>query len=80
MLDYYKSDGTQKDYMDQSDKWGGCTPRSTDSRCPVGDYLEDTSVVWNKEGMIIYEPCNYVSNVAYYHSALRVCDYPDWSI
>lgn len=29
--------------------------------------------------MIIYEPCNYVSNVAYYHSATRVCDYPDWS-
>lgn len=30
--------------------------------------------------MIMYEPCNYVSNVAYYHSATRICDYPDWSI
>lgn len=29
--------------------------------------------------MIIYEPCNYASNVAYYHSATRICDYPDWS-
>jgi len=30
--------------------------------------------------MTIYEPCNYVSNVAYYRSATRICDYPDWSI
>jgi len=30
--------------------------------------------------MIIYEPCNYVSNMAYYHSVTRTCDYPDWSI
>jgi len=26
----------------------------------------------------IYEPCNYVSNVAYYHSANRVCTYPEF--
>ena len=26
------------------------------------------------------EPCNYVSNVAYYHDTTRICDYPDWSI
>lgn len=25
------------------------------------------------------EPCNYASNIAYYHSALRVCDYPQWA-
>ena len=80
MLDYFESDGTQNDYMGRTDKWGGCTPHSSDPRCPVGDYQEDTSVVWNKEGMIIYEPCNYASNIAYYHSALRVCDYPDWSV
>jgi hypothetical protein len=30
--------------------------------------------------MVIYEPCNYVSNVAYYRSATRICDYPDWSV
>ena len=24
------------------------------------------------------EPCNYVSNVAYYHSATRICQYPEW--
>lgn len=30
--------------------------------------------------MIIYEPCNYVSNVAYYRSATRICDYPLWTL
>lgn len=27
------------------------------------------------------EPCNYASNIAYYHAALRVCEYPKkWSL
>jgi hypothetical protein len=26
----------------------------------------------------VVEPCNYASNIAYYHSALKVCDYPNW--
>ena len=30
--------------------------------------------------MLIFEPCNYASNMAYYHSVTRTCDYPDWSI
>lgn len=29
--------------------------------------------------MIVEEPCNYVSNVAFYHAATRVCTYPDWN-
>jgi hypothetical protein len=29
--------------------------------------------------VMIMEPCNYASNVAYYHSAVRFCDYPDWN-
>ena len=29
--------------------------------------------------MWIYEPCNYASNIAYYHSATRICDYPNWT-
>jgi hypothetical protein len=42
-------------------------------------YRENNPELFGKEDMIIYEPCNYASNVAYYHSATRVCDYPDWS-
>lgn len=31
--------------------------------------------------MLIYEPCNYASNIAYYHAATKVCEYGDnWSI
>jgi hypothetical protein len=25
------------------------------------------------------EPCNYASNVAYFHSAVKICNYPDWA-
>lgn len=28
----------------------------------------------------VQEKCNFASNVAYYRSAIRVCDYPDWGI
>ena len=27
----------------------------------------------------IFEPCNYASNVAYYHSATAICNFDDWS-
>lgn len=29
--------------------------------------------------MLIMEPCNYVSNVAYYHTVMRTCEYPEWN-
>ena len=66
--------------MNRTDNWGGCTPDSPNTRCGVGNYKEDTNVVFNQEGMVIYEPCNYASNIAFYHSATRICDYPNWSI
>ena len=28
----------------------------------------------------IYEPCNYASNLAYYHVVTSICSYQDWSI
>ena len=28
----------------------------------------------------IYEPCNYVSNFAYYHVVTSICDHTGWSI
>ena len=52
----------------------GCTidPRTID--------LVHGPALFGDERMAIYEPCNYVSNVAYYHSATRICDYPEWHI
>jgi hypothetical protein len=79
MLEYFKSNGTSHDYMNQTDYWGGCTPETPNTRCPVGDYKENKTGLFGEEKMIIYEPCNYASNLAYYHSATRICDYPDWT-
>ena len=28
----------------------------------------------------IYEPCNYVSNFAYYHVVTSICDHGGWSL
>lgn len=30
--------------------------------------------------MLVYEPCNHASNLAYLHAATKICDYPNWSI
>jgi len=66
--------------MNRTDHWGECTPYVNDTRCPVGPYQRNASAPFGAEKMTVYEPCNYVSNVAYYRSATRVCAYPDWSI
>jgi len=29
--------------------------------------------------VLIYEPCNYASNIAYYHSVTRACDWA-WKV
>lgn len=26
------------------------------------------------------EPCNYTSNLSYYHAATRLCNYPQWTL
>jgi len=66
MIDYWNTNGTDHDYNNKSDHWGS----------KESDLMRNTSGLFGDEKMIIYEPCNYVSNVAYYHSATRVCDYP----
>jgi hypothetical protein len=32
------------------------------------------------DGIGIYEPCNSASNLAYYRTALGVCDHDQWSM
>ena len=82
MIDYFKTNGTNKDYQGHADHWGGCDV--DDDRCEAYIYREAKE---NHEGgffgmdkMEVYEPCNYVSNIAFYHAAQRVCDYEDFSI
>jgi len=68
-LHYWMTNGTDKDWSGKSDFWG--------------EY-QDGFPEWNpspfgEEQMIIYEPCNYASNLAYLRSATRTCSYQDWS-
>lgn len=67
--------------MNHTDHWGQCFNTSIyDNRCDIEGYERRTPGVFGDLGMIIHEPCNYVSNVAYYHAASRLCEYPDWSL
>ena len=58
--------------MGKDDSWGSAT--IDDPRNPV-NYIRTEPTAF--DGIMIYEPCNYVSNVAYYHSVTEICDY-EW--
>lgn len=74
--DYYFSNGTSADYLGRPDHWNQETP-GTGNVVWVEAYLNDPKMFGD---VLIYEPCDYASNVAYYHSVMRVCDYPEWTI
>ena len=57
MIDYWNSNGTEEDH------WGGFDTV----------YLEQNVTETNLLGMTIYEPCNYASNVAFYHVVTEFC-------
>ena len=82
MLQYFDTNGTDKDSMGDADHWGGCTEFSADVRCTVAPYMRNKSDDFGsgRDHILIEEPCNYVSNIAYFHSTTRICDYPNWSI
>lgn len=77
--EYWKSNGTTNDSMGLEDHWGECTGSK---RCGRQEYREfDTgkSSTFGDDKMLAMGPCNYVSNIAYYHSVTKICDYSDWS-
>ena len=78
MMDYYQTDGQARDFQNRADKWGDCTSRQKNKRCLAPPYRESFSSPKRLSNMTIFEPCNYASNVAYYHAATRVCDFPNW--
>jgi len=57
IIDYWDSNGTA------TDPWGG-TP---------SEFLECNKTVSNINGMVIYEPCSYTSNIAYLYSLNEIC-------
>jgi len=82
MADYWKSNGTAVDYQNHTDFWGECLGRY-DMRCPnteYSEYNESKQEHIGRNKILIYEPCNHVSNLAFLHGATKICDYPDWSI
>ena len=79
-LDYWKSNGTTDDFRNTTDYWGECSRDEfgNKSNCANNEYYRFQPEPFGQENMQIFEPCNYVSNVAYYHSATRICQYPEW--
>ena len=42
--------------------------------------MEHNPTEFGDEKILICEPCNYASNIAYYHSMVRICEKgDDWS-
>jgi hypothetical protein len=64
--------------MNLTDKWGQCIPGDLSNRCPIGPYLDNQPKYFGD--VLINEPCNYVSNIAYYRAATRICDNENWNI
>lgn len=85
------SDSSYKGFTDyynmqeKNDPWPNClenpsAPSCLDDRWTEG-YNRHYKVFGNgtDREMLIMEPCNYVSNVAYYHTVMRTCEYPTWN-
>jgi len=70
-INYFLSNGTT------GDRWGNCIKIKNQTECH--DYHELNATALNVDGIIIYEPCNYVSNVAYYHISTQMCDQKTWN-
>ena len=64
LVDYASQGGTP-----ESDEW-----RQDCNRPPREEYwMENNCTVQQDGNMAIWEPCNYASNMAYYHSVLETC-------
>lgn len=77
---YWKSNGTEVDFRKLNDYWGECstTEFGNKSNCGNHPYYRYDPELFGEDKVEIFEPCNYASNIAYYHSATRICEYPDW--
>ena len=74
ILQYYKTDGTTNDAYNKPDTWH-------DGIGPALDLLrKDTAFFGEGEDKYkVWQPCNYVSNVPYYHDVTRICDLETWN-
>ena len=76
---YWLANGTKNDTRGLEDHWGECSLYDPHSNCGSWMWLRHTPELFGREKIIMYEPCNYVSNIAYYHSTTRTCSYPEFA-
>jgi len=69
MVEYHDTDGSGED------TWGSCLGNG---HCH--QYHEQNLTVQQYHNIGIYEPCNYASNLAYYHVVTMICDNQEWSL
>ena len=74
ILQYYKTDGTTNDAYNRPDTWH-------DGIIGAKNLLrKDTAFFGEGEDKYkVWQPCNYVSNVPYYHAVTRICDLETWN-
>ena len=69
VVEYHDMDGAG------NDTWGSCLGTG---HCH--QYHEQNLTVQDYHNIGIYEPCNYASNLAYYHVVTMICDNKEWSL
>ena len=78
MIDYYQ----QTVQVRSDDLWINCNNDPDNSRCFKGYREADRRNygLYGRDGreFLALERCNFVSNMAYYRSATRLCDYDNW--
>lgn len=67
------------DYLGRPDPWGQSSPALEGDLPPFDEYYNRPNVSFGRYGIMTYGKCNYVSNIAYYHSVTKMCKYP-WSV
>ena len=45
-----------------------------------GQWFENNCTVQEYGQIPIYEPCNYASNIAYYHTSVEICKREVWAM
>ena len=68
MIEYSSTHGN----LQANDTWIQCNegPKWFESNCTVQEYGQ----------MSIWEPCNYASNLAYYHTVTEICARQEWNL
>lgn len=79
IADYWSTNTINKDYYGRPDRWGASSPALEGDLPPFEEFFNRPNVTIGRHNILTYEPCNYPSNIAFYHSVVKICKY-DWSV